>query len=81
MNTTIDQISAETVARIREQALDMGLSADEYIISILPDKKAGDGSTKWEDFKSDMDEFAEEPTGSDSYQGTYSRGDIYFDHD
>ena len=81
MNTTVDEISAETVARIREQALDMGLSADEYIISILPEKKEPLLKTIWEDFVSDMDDFGEEGTESVSYYGTYSRGDIYFDHD
>lgn len=81
MNTTVDEISAETVARIREQALDMGLSADEYIISILPDKKTSLLKTIWEDFVSDMEDFGEETIETASYDGTYSRSDIYFDHD
>lgn len=81
MNTAANAISPETVARIREQALDMGLSADEYIVSFLPDKKTPELQTVWEEFVSDMEDFSEETIETASYDGTYSRSDIYFDHD
>ncbi len=81
MNAIAEQIKPETLALIEKRAKTFGMSVDEYLKSILPSGE-NDLSLKPEgndaDFETDMDEFAGE-TGK-SYQGNYSREDIYFDH-
>ncbi len=81
MNTIAEEISLETIGRIKERALDMGLSADAYVRSILPAENTDRENTTWEEFASDMEEFGEDLTWTGSFNGSYSREDIYFDHD
>jgi hypothetical protein len=84
MNTATDEISAETVAHIRERAMDMGLSAEDYLSSILPTATMESKmalKSNWNDFKADMEDLGEDIVESGSYNGTYSRGDIYSDDD
>ena len=63
----------------------MRLSVDEYLRSILP-KSENDLGLKVDndiefEFESDMKLFAEETDDLPEYNGTFSREDIYFDHD
>jgi hypothetical protein len=83
MNSTIEQIKPETLALIAEQAYQLDLSIDEYLRRLLPvndnDLSLRSGADEQE-FETDMLAFAEDTTSS-LYQGSYSREDIYFDHD
>jgi hypothetical protein len=83
MNATLEQIKPETLEIIEKQAKIFGLSVDEYLRSLLPKTKKnlslrGDSN---DEFEADMLAFAEESENLSTYQGTYSREDIYFDHD
>lgn len=71
MSVTTEQIKPETIALIERQAETVGLPIDDFLQSLLLKTDA--------DFEADMSEFAEDET--ETYQGTYSREDIYFDHD
>lgn len=58
------------------------MSVDEYLQSILPKDKNDlslDVAAGEDEFENDMKEFAED--FESQYKGTYSRKDIYFDHD
>jgi hypothetical protein len=80
MNAALEQIKPETLATIEAQAKAAGLSVDEYLRNLLPqteDFKPADN----EEFEADMLAFAEETKDLSTYNGTYSREDIYFDHD
>lgn len=83
MNTTLEQVKPETLAIIESNAKQFGLSVDDYLRSLLPSNK-NDMSLKSGDdneFEADMILFAEETDNSSNYNGTYSREDVYFDHD
>ncbi|CAN5616862.1 hypothetical protein BH20ACI4_BH20ACI4_05200 [soil metagenome] len=84
MNTTVEQIKPETLDLLEKQAKTFGMSVDEYLKSILP-KGENDLSLKAKksdaEFEKDMQEFAENTENQTEYNGTYSREDIYFDHD
>ena len=71
MSVTTEQIKPETIALIERQAETVGLTIDDFLQSLLLKSDAG--------FEADMSEFAE--TETETYQGNYSREDIYFDHD
>jgi hypothetical protein len=81
MSVLTEQIKPETIALIERQAETFGLSVDDYLQSLLP-KNENDLALKNDsqnnDFEADMLEFAE---NTEMYQGSYSREDIYFDHD
>lgn len=81
MSVLTEQIKPETIALIERQAETFGLSVDDYLQSLLP-KNDNDLALKNDlqnnDFEADMLEFAE---NTETYQGSYSREDIYFDHD
>ena len=81
MNTTIEQIKPETLAILEKQAKIFGLSVDEYLQNILPKTEKELPLQNGDDFESDMIAFAEGTENLSSYNGTYSREDIYFDHD
>ena len=84
MNTTLEQIKPETLAIIESQAKSSGLSVDEYLRSLLPqieNDSAFKPAVGNEEFESDMIAFAMETEDFSNYNGTYSRDDIYFDHD
>ncbi|MEZ5429504.1 MAG: hypothetical protein R2747_24885 [Pyrinomonadaceae bacterium] len=84
MNTSIEQIRPETLALLEKQAETFGMSVDEYLRSILPN---GENNSSLEaeksddEFEADMKEFASGTENLNNYSGTYSREDIYFDHD
>ncbi len=83
MSTTLDKIKPETLARIEKQAQFLGLSADEYLRRLLPgevQELALRPDISDDEFVKDMAAFADVDDVT-SYTGSYSREDIYFDHD
>lgn len=74
------EIKSETLAILEKQAKVFGLSVDDYLRSLLP-KTEKELPLSGGDFESDMNAFAEGTENLKSYNGTYSREDIYFDHD
>jgi hypothetical protein len=83
MNSALEQISPETAAMIEAQARRLGISADEYLRRLLPASErdlALAADTTDEEFERDMILFAEGTDELPAYNGTYSREDIYFDH-
>lgn len=80
MNARIEKIKPETLAMIEKQANRSGLSVDDYLRSLLP-KTEKELPLENGDFESDMIAFAEGTENLSGYNGTYSREDIYFDHD
>ncbi len=84
MSTQIE-LQPEIIARLAAQAISRGISVDELLGILLTgletsQREASEFSLA--DFERDLDALAEglehlpEP-----YQGTYSRADIYADHD
>ena len=80
MNTTIEQIKPETLAILEKQAKIFGLSVDEYLQNILPKTEKELPVKNGDDFETDMITFAEDTEKNSSYNGTYSREDIYLDY-
>jgi hypothetical protein len=82
MSVNVEQIKPETLAIIERQAKLFGLSVDDYLRSLLPktERELPLARVIYKDFEEDMAVFAEDGTFS-GYRGTYSREDIYFDHD
>ena len=60
-----------------------GQSVDEYLKSLLSqnEKPIAPQKTSDAEFEADMEAFAEGTEHLQPYAGTYSRADIYFDHD
>ena len=84
MSADTEQIKPETLAMLERQAKIFGLSTDEYLQSLLPkiEKELPLAKDANDDFEADMLVFAEDTeTHSSGYKATYSREDIYFDHD
>lgn len=84
MNTILEQIKPETLSLIETQAEHSGLSIDEYLRRLLPSNEqelALKPDAKNDEFENDMNVFAEGTENLSEYNGTYSREDIYFDHD
>jgi hypothetical protein len=79
MNPILEQISPETAAAIAAEAQANGVSIDEYLRGLL---RVGGSPrnplpTDLEEFMTAMESLAEQEYRSN----TYSRQDIYFDHD
>lgn len=84
MEPSVDQIKPETLALIRSQARQMGVPVDEYLRRLLPaDQRELALRSDEADagFDSDMESFAESTDRPPTYNGTYSREDLYADHD
>jgi hypothetical protein len=82
MNATLEQIRPETLSLIETQAKHLGLSMDEYLRRLLPPEElALKADANDDEFEKDMTIFAEGAENLPAYNGTYSREDIYFDHD
>ncbi|MBK8466788.1 MAG: hypothetical protein IPL32_13240 [Chloracidobacterium sp.] len=82
MNNLLE-ITPETVTLIESYAKHAGLTVEEYLRSLLPSTEddlglAADSSDT--DFDRDMEAFAETADAITPYSGTYSRDDIYADH-
>jgi hypothetical protein len=83
MNTALEQIKPETLAVIEEQAKAFGLSVDEYLQNLLSQTENASAfkpSADNDEFEADMIAFADETEDLSTYNGAYSREDIYFDH-
>lgn len=84
MNATLKDIKPETLTLIESQAKNLGLSVDEYLRGLLPADERELGlrpDTDNNEFEADMAAFAADSDDSPGYDGTYSREDIYVDHD
>ena len=83
MSLILQEIKSETLEILENQANMFGLSVDEYLRSLLPKtvKNLSLEGDLNDEFEADMIAFAEETEIVSTYNGTYSREDIYFDHD
>lgn len=82
MSAALEQLKPETIAILENQAKTFGLSLDEYIRSLLPKTgKSVKNGSKDDEFEADMLAFSEGTENLSTHRGTYSREDIYFDHD
>ena len=84
MNPTLKDIKPETLTLIESQAKNLRLSVDEYLRGLLPPDErelALRPDRDNEEFEADMAAFAQDSDDSPTYNGTYSREDIYLDHD
>ena len=84
MNSTLDEITPETIALIESQAKNLGLSVDDYLRRLLPADEMELGlrlDAEDDDFEVDMAAFADTSADTPTYNSNYSREDIYFDHD
>lgn len=81
MNATIEQIKPETLAILEKQAKFFGMSVDEYLRNLLPKTEKELPLASGDEFEADMLGFTEGTENLSAYNGTYSREDIYFDHD
>ena len=82
------EVQPETAARISELALEQGLSVDAYLRSLIGESQetfaenSGQRKLSSEEIRMFFDELAVHPSENvSSYKGTYSREDIYADHD
>jgi hypothetical protein len=83
MSLILQEIKSETLEILENQANMFGLSVDDYLRSLLP-KTVNNLSLEGDlndEFEADMIAFAEDSEGVANYNGTYSREDIYSDHD
>ncbi|MCC6453104.1 MAG: hypothetical protein IT171_09435 [Acidobacteria bacterium] len=83
MSTTLEKIKPDTLARIEKHAQFLGLSVDEYLQRLLPIEErelALKPEFPDDEFEQDMAQFAD-VTELNDRKGSYSREDIYFDHD
>ena len=84
MNSTLEQIKPETLALIEKQAEHLRISVDEYLRRLLPAQErelALSADSNDDEFEDDMIAFADGTEDLLAYNGTYSREDIYSDHD
>ena len=81
MSVNIKEIKPETLKMLERQANIFGLSVDEYIRAVLPKTEKELPLASGDEFEADMVAFAETDENLPAYNGTYSREDIYFDHD
>ncbi len=84
MNIVLDSIKPETLAFLESEAKRLRMSVDEYLRRLLPiDERelALRADVADDEFERDMEVFAERTTPQHTYTGTYSREDIYSDHD
>lgn len=79
MSAAIEQFKPETLIILERQAKTFGLSLDDYVRSLLPKTEKELPLAKH--FKADMIVFAEGTENLSTYNGIFSREDIYFDHD
>lgn len=86
MNAVATELSPEIVQLLTTQAQASGLSVNEYLKQLLgisngssPISSSKDDSLKM--FMDDMETFAEGTNNLPASSLTYSREDIYFDHD
>ncbi len=83
MSVVAGNIKPETLEFIRSLAENAGLSVDEYLRRLLPvnEQNLALRPDDIDELKNDLAAFAEGAKEDAVYEGTYSREDIYFDHD
>jgi hypothetical protein len=76
-------LNPETIALLAEQARDHRTAVDQYLLSLLNNVQRPTSSTYGSEtqFDADMAAFAEGTDTLPPYTGSYSRSEIYFDHD
>ncbi len=76
-------IDPETIAKLAEEAKERRTPVDEYLNGLLNQGRTviTPARTTVKEFEADMAAFAEGTEHLKPYSGTYSRADIYFDHD
>jgi len=76
-------LNPETVAILAEQAREHRTRVNDYLMSLLENVQSSSSSVQASDkqFQKDMAAFAEGTDNLPPYSGSYSRSDIYFDHD
>ncbi len=76
-------LSPEIISLLETYARHSGMSVDDYVRSLLPSETdlglAANGSA--DDFDADMESFSELAEPFTPYNGSYSRDDIYAEHD
>jgi hypothetical protein len=83
MHAILENIKSETAELLAAQARRLGLSIDEYLkllLGILNDGVEASATTPAE-FEADLQSFSEGTEHLPPTPLTYSREDIYFDHD
>ncbi len=73
-------LSPEIIALLETYARHSGMSVDDYVRSLLP-SETDLGLAANGDFDSDMESFADASEPITPYDGSYSRDDIYAQHD
>ena len=81
MNRILEQVTPETAAKIAEQAA--GLSIDEYLRTLLGLTQVNTGTldVSLDEFEADLNALSDGTENLSPSTLTYSREDIYFDHD
>lgn len=76
-------INPETIALLAEQARERYTPVDAYLMGLLKEYRSPTSSaqTSEEQFEADMEAFTEGTDNLQPYTGSYSRSDLYFDHD
>ncbi len=80
MSRLLKMISPETLKLLEEQARNQGISPDKYLRQLLTangEELVLSPVVTEEEFERDMSDFAEGTENLPTYNGTYSRKDIY----
>ena len=83
MNRILEQVTPETAAKIAEEAAAQGLSVDEYLRTLLGLTQVNTGTldVSLDEFEADLNALSDGTEDLSPTSLTYSREDIYFDHD
>ena len=83
MDNVVKEISPEIFDIVVNEADRLGLSVDDFLLRLIPtaDGELALAPATDAEFEADMTLLGDEPSQNDPYDGTYSREDIYFDHD
>ena len=83
MNAILEQVRPETAAKIAEQAAAHGLSVDEYLRTLLGLTQVNTSTVdvSLAEFEADLNALSDGTEHLSPTNLTYSREDIYFDHD
>ena len=85
MSSTLQDIQPETLTLIESQANSLRMSVDEYLRRFLLPADQRELALRPvsdnDEFEADMAALAQDTADLAVYDGTYSREDIYVDHD
>ena len=79
MNVILEQVKPETISILEVQAKSSGLSIDEYLKSLMGISEDETKLVATTEFIAAMESLGSET--ATTIPTTYSRNDIYFDHD